>query len=157
MRTIHHYPIPLSDSVAITTHTGAKFLDLDVRRGDLTAWFEVDTDAPEVVERFALVGTGTPVPAGHQHLATHHARDGYVWHLYRRDHDAVASLVETIIAEDSALLARLGMAVVGDASAYTNPDCVAGKHAACAGDAWDEAADGLVGCGCTCHRQEDGQ
>lgn len=32
-----------------------------------------------------------------------------------------------------------------------NPDCVAGKHTACAGDAWDEQADALTSCACSCH------
>ncbi|RHA38685.1 hypothetical protein [Cellulomonas rhizosphaerae] len=31
------------------------------------------------------------------------------------------------------------------------PDCRYGKHTACSGTAWDEHADELVGCGCTCH------
>lgn len=34
-----------------------------------------------------------------------------------------------------------------------NPDCRAGKHVACAGDAWDEVADELTACGCACHDQ----
>lgn len=33
-----------------------------------------------------------------------------------------------------------------------NPDCLAGKHAACTGDAWDMIADDLTICACTCHR-----
>ncbi len=32
-----------------------------------------------------------------------------------------------------------------------NPDCAAGKHKACAGDAWDDFADGRVQCSCPCH------
>ena len=34
-----------------------------------------------------------------------------------------------------------------------NPDCQAGKHAACAGDAWDEAMDERVDCECECHQR----
>lgn len=32
-----------------------------------------------------------------------------------------------------------------------NPDCRAGKHAACSGDAWDFGADRPMPCGCDCH------
>ncbi len=32
-----------------------------------------------------------------------------------------------------------------------NPDCVQGKHPACAGDAWDEEADERTTCACECH------
>ena len=32
-----------------------------------------------------------------------------------------------------------------------NPDCRAGKHSACAGDAWDEQADAPTTCSCWCH------
>lgn len=33
-----------------------------------------------------------------------------------------------------------------------NPDCSAGKHPACAGDAWDTTHDQPTHCTCTCHR-----
>jgi hypothetical protein len=33
----------------------------------------------------------------------------------------------------------------------TNPDCAAGKHGSCAGDAWDDVADERVTCDCRCH------
>jgi len=32
-----------------------------------------------------------------------------------------------------------------------NPDCRAGKHRACSGTAWDDAADEITGCSCRCH------
>lgn len=34
-----------------------------------------------------------------------------------------------------------------------DPDCRAGKHAACLGRAWDEEADEQVPCGCPCHQE----
>jgi hypothetical protein len=33
-----------------------------------------------------------------------------------------------------------------------NPDCRNGKHAACAGDAWDEERDEPTTCSCPCHQ-----
>jgi|GEM_PF-2576046 len=32
-----------------------------------------------------------------------------------------------------------------------SPDCVAGKHRACSGDAWDDDTDSPTLCTCTCH------
>lgn len=32
-----------------------------------------------------------------------------------------------------------------------SPDCTAGKHRACSGDAWDVVADEGTGCECDCH------
>ncbi len=36
-------------------------------------------------------------------------------------------------------------------TAPMNPDCEAGKHVACAGDAWDFNTDQPARCTCTCH------
>lgn len=33
-----------------------------------------------------------------------------------------------------------------------NPDCINGKHTACAGDAWDDDTDSLTDCKCWCHQ-----
>ncbi|MFC8733141.1 hypothetical protein ACFT5B_11840 [Luteimicrobium sp. NPDC057192] len=38
-----------------------------------------------------------------------------------------------------------------DDEPYLNPDCAQGKHKACAGDAWNLAADELTECTCHCH------
>jgi hypothetical protein len=32
-----------------------------------------------------------------------------------------------------------------------SPDCQVGKHGACSGDSWDDAADSPARCPCTCH------
>jgi len=37
---------------------------------------------------------------------------------------------------------------------HLNPDCEAGKHAACRGDAWCFVEDTGVSCGCSCHDRE---
>jgi hypothetical protein len=34
---------------------------------------------------------------------------------------------------------------------WLNPDCWNGKHSACAGDAWNTAADAPTECECSCH------
>jgi len=40
-------------------------------------------------------------------------------------------------------------------TAPMNPDCEAGKHTACAGDAWDFDTDQPVRCACTCHGPDE--
>lgn len=51
-------------------------------RTSLVFWAEVDRDAPTEQRRFAVLGTGQPIP----HIALEHVatvRDGYfVWHVY---------------------------------------------------------------------------
>ena len=32
-----------------------------------------------------------------------------------------------------------------------NPDCLNGKHRACAGDGWDDETDSPTACPCPCH------
>lgn len=34
-----------------------------------------------------------------------------------------------------------------------NPDCLTGKHQACAGDAWDVLTDSATPCVCPCHTE----
>lgn len=50
---------------------------------------------------------------------------------------------------------QLGDAVEAMAGPWLNPDCWAGKHRACAGDAWDEEQQVLTGCLCPCHDHPD--
>jgi hypothetical protein len=35
-----------------------------------------------------------------------------------------------------------------------DPDCVAGKHHACLGNAWDHDTDMPTDCACACHEKE---
>lgn len=36
-----------------------------------------------------------------------------------------------------------------------SPDCQAGKHTACVGEAWDVTEDAPTGCECDCHTQDE--
>jgi hypothetical protein len=38
---------------------------------------------------------------------------------------------------------------------WVNPDCWAGKHTACARDAWDQVHDEPTACQCRCHGEYD--
>lgn len=37
---------------------------------------------------------------------------------------------------------------------HRSPDCAAGKHTGCTGDAWCDTNDLLVACSCGCHLDE---
>lgn len=52
--------------------------------------------------------------------------------------------------------AELAIPLAPISAGRLDPDCRAGKHAACLGQAWDEAADRMVPCGCTCHTTKEG-
>jgi hypothetical protein len=41
--------------------------------------------------------------------------------------------------------------VASGSAAILSPDCEAGKHRACSGDAWDVAVDEPRRCECSCH------
>ena len=46
-----------------------------------TIWVELDTDEPQRDRKFAIIGTGHPVPTGYRHCGS--TLDGpYVWHVY---------------------------------------------------------------------------
>lgn len=52
--------------------------------------------------------------------------------------------------------ARAGETIPDTVRAETmppSPDCQAGKHGSCTGDAWDADADALTACPCTCHQE----
>ncbi|WP_205529090.1 hypothetical protein [Microbacterium halotolerans] len=59
-------------------------------------------------------------------------------------------------AENSDLVADMRARTTTDTArdAPRSPDCVAGKHRACGGDAWDDAADDVCDCRCGCHSEE---
>lgn len=44
------------------------------------------------------------------------------------------------------MAARVVVGVTG-----VSPDCRAGKHGACVGDAWDDVLDAPAECSCDCH------
>lgn len=46
-----------------------------------TIWALVDSDAPTIVRRFAVFGTGHPLPVGAQYVGTYDAGP-FVWHVF---------------------------------------------------------------------------
>ena len=93
MRTVYKYPGFQLQDHEVMLPVGAKFLHWQASPdgqffGPLSAWFEVDTDAPLEPRVFTVFGTGHPIPADADelkfvHLATR-IDDPFVWHLYEK-------------------------------------------------------------------------
>lgn len=91
-RTIHKYAIPFASGTgehgrfSIETHEEGKFLHVALQPHPMggpvpVIWAEVDTDSKPETEELVVLGTGSEVPKGAQHLGTW--LDGpFVWHLY---------------------------------------------------------------------------
>lgn len=84
MRTVHKYPLELTELQAIHLPQGARILTIQVQRHIPTLWAEVDTDQPTEKRHVALVGTGHPLlPEAHTYLGTVQMHDGrLVLHAY---------------------------------------------------------------------------
>jgi hypothetical protein len=62
---------------------GAKLVHHGVQDDQPTSWFEVDTEAPYEVRRFAAFGTGHTIPDGYHHIGTTLHNGGLlVLHVY---------------------------------------------------------------------------
>jgi len=86
--TIYKYQIPLEDRFTIDLPSGAHAISVAVQRGVPCIWAIVDTDAPTKPHKFALFGTGHPLPdvwvmRAYRFVGTFMLRDGdLVFHLF---------------------------------------------------------------------------
>lgn len=80
MRTVHKFQIGFP-STTLLLHKDAKLVHLAYSTDHADVWFEVDTNAMQVLRQLSYIGTGREVPPQAVHLDT--IMDGpYVWHLY---------------------------------------------------------------------------
>ena len=82
MKTVHKY---LLDDVRtqVSTYEGARFIHVANQRERIAVWAEVNTLARECVRTLHMVGTGTDVPAGTDHIGSALVAAGeYVFHIY---------------------------------------------------------------------------
>lgn len=65
---------------------GATIVHVDTQHDRWCVWAEVDPDAPTVVRRFHVAGTGQPIPPSARHVGTALTSSGFlVWHVYEID------------------------------------------------------------------------
>lgn len=85
MRTVHKFPIDLSDAPTSCLVTkSARFIHFGQQGGSLFVWIEVDaSEEPDKMLLFAVKGTGWPIESSLTHRGTViMEREGLVWHLY---------------------------------------------------------------------------
>jgi hypothetical protein len=84
MKTIHKYPLEITDRQRFFVPRGARLLTAQNQRGTLCLWAEVDTAATSEYREALVVGTGNPLPddfAQFDYVGT--AQHGpLVWHVY---------------------------------------------------------------------------
>jgi hypothetical protein len=79
--TIWKYPFGLADTFSLSMPEGAEVLHVDVQQPTPCMWVRVDPSASMQTRTFHVVGTGTPIPPGAEHLGTW-LQPPYVWHLF---------------------------------------------------------------------------
>lgn len=79
--TIWKYQIQIVDSFALKMPKGATILCFQMQDGWPQIWATVDPDAEPEERRFAVVGTGNPMPAVRDYIGTVQV-GRFVWHLF---------------------------------------------------------------------------
>jgi hypothetical protein len=84
-RTIWQFPVKMADAFAVTMPKGSEVVSVQMQRGTPVMWALVNDDPGPIEERrFAVHGTGHPVPADRtRHVGTFQEQGGaVVWHLF---------------------------------------------------------------------------
>ena len=82
MRLVYKYPIvPPGIPRHVEAPADARVVLVAMQDRRPTVWLEVDTEAPAVLRRFAVFGTGEPLPPGVAHVGS--CVDApFIWHVY---------------------------------------------------------------------------
>ena len=83
MLTIWKFPFDIDDEIVINMPAGAKMLLVECQNKVPCLWAEVDSASELESYRFAIVGTGHPVPEDlHLEHIGSFQDSPFVWHLY---------------------------------------------------------------------------
>ena len=85
VRTIWKFTVPVTDVVTVSMPRNARVLPFiqPAGLGALNLWAEVYPDAPKVIRRFLVVGTGNPIPDVYpNHWLASVVDPPFVWHVY---------------------------------------------------------------------------
>lgn len=83
MRTIHKYPLYVTDMQVVMMPVGARILSVANQRDMLTLWAEVNTEAPPAGRVIHVVGTGNPlVVASNADFIGTVEMGQFIWHVY---------------------------------------------------------------------------
>ena len=85
MKTIHKFPLKITDNQTIEMEVGAEILTVQIQRGEPFIWALVDTDK-EHEERFIeVIGTGNPITGtnNRKYIGTFQVYDGQLmFHVF---------------------------------------------------------------------------
>jgi hypothetical protein len=82
VRTIHKYPLAITDTQVIESHSFAHPLTVQMQNGQLCLWAVVDTSRRVATYPVTVVGTGHPMQETPGHYVGS-AQDGpFVWHVF---------------------------------------------------------------------------
>lgn len=79
--TIWKFPFPIRDQFAIEMPADSKIVLLELQGGEPCLWAIVHPRMCKVTRRFRIVGTGHPIEAGLEHVASFQQLS-FVWHLF---------------------------------------------------------------------------
>ena len=85
MKTIHKFPLEVTDEQRIEMPEGSEILCVQVQHGQPCVWAKVIPDAAKVKRLFAVYGTGHPmtVRSADQYVGTFQLQGGaLVFHVY---------------------------------------------------------------------------
>jgi hypothetical protein len=82
MKTVHKYPLTITDLQEINTYEGWQPLLVEVQAGPCL-WALVDTGRAMLVDQISITGTGRPVPDDAEHCGSFQMPP-FVWHVWRR-------------------------------------------------------------------------
>lgn len=83
MRTIWKYPLQIAGRNVLTVPAGARFLCVQIQRGEPCVWAEVDTEMPgEEVREVLTVATGDVRPVSPWRYIGTYQSGSFVGHVY---------------------------------------------------------------------------
>lgn len=87
METVFKYALAVTDRQSLLLPKGALALIVQVQREQPCLWCQVDSTAALEERRFAIVGTGYPLPTAEegfaQYIGTFQQYDGdLIWHVF---------------------------------------------------------------------------
>ncbi|MCD8178085.1 MAG: hypothetical protein LUE98_11935 [Tannerellaceae bacterium] len=83
MKTIHKFPLVVTEEQTISLPKGAVLLSSQIQNGVPILWAEVDTNAEKHAVTVKMFGTGCEIPEDEWLLFCGSFQiNGYVWHAY---------------------------------------------------------------------------
>ncbi len=83
MKAVWKYQFPITDRFILQMPEEARILTAFIQEGKPCLWVEVETKAYSVSHKFAVVGTGNPLPSEEINWIATFSMPPFIWHLYK--------------------------------------------------------------------------